>query len=158
MWLAAFLWVSVTYLVSTPETESTPTAATPDHMPTVDVSHPQGLQIPCERDGTRVFISSADVAFVRADGHYTQVFTKEARHFCAWSITEANKRLIPQGFIRVHRSYVVNPLRVANFERSKDRGACHFDGAHLPPAPVSRANLRDVQDRLAANAGAVRAV
>ena len=155
MIFGTFLWVSTAYLTpavadrSDDGDESQPASVT---------TPPSVLRIPCQQDGGKIFVTSEDVVFVRADGHYTQVFTKEARHFCAWSITEANKRLIPQGFIRVHRSYVVNPLRVANFERSKDRGACHFDGAHLPPAPVSRANLRDVQDRLAANAGAVRVV
>ena len=67
----ACLWVSVTYLVAprdtklTPANESTPPEA--DKM--------AGLQVPCERDGAKVFVRSSDVLFVRADGHYTQVYT-----------------------------------------------------------------------------------
>ena len=94
---------------------------------------------------------------MRADGHYTQIYTASERLFCAWPITEASKRLLPAGFLQTHRSYLVNPSRVARFERSKDKGRCLFDGNDLPPAPVSRSKLKAIQDALASQVGAVRA-
>ena len=104
-----------------------------------------------------MFVSSEDVIFLRADGHYTQVYTTEDRLFCAWTVTEATKRLLPLGFLQTHRSYLVNPTRVARFERTKDKGRCLFDQADLPPAPVSRSKLNTIQDALAAHVGAARA-
>ncbi len=143
----ACLWVSVTYLI----TPQTPTP--PDSKPEPIAR----LQIPCERDGGKVFIAPGDVSFVRADGHYTQVYTDKERLFCTWPVTEATKRLLPVGFLQTHRSYLVNPERVLRFERTKDKGRCVFSGDDLPPAPVSRSKLKAIQDALASQVGAIRA-
>lgn len=149
----ACLWVSVTYLIS-PEGDA-PTATSPVAAPETQTM--AGLQIPCERDGAKVFIRSGDVLFVRADGHYTQVYTDAERLFCVWPVTEASKRLMPLGFLQTHRSYLVNPSRVARFERTKDKGRCFFEGGDLPPAPVSRSKLKTIQDALAAQISAIHA-
>ncbi|SPJ30879.1 CO-responsive transcriptional regulator RcoM [Falsiruegeria mediterranea M17] len=138
----AFLWVGSTYLMpapARPEITDPPLAPAPDPLP-------HDTRIPCERDGGKVFIPAADVAFVRADGHYTQVYTDTERHFCVWPITEATKRLTSNGFIKVHRSYIVNPNKVSRFERAKDKGRCTFEPASLPPVPVSRSHLKEAQD------------
>jgi NO-binding membrane sensor protein with MHYT domain len=137
----ACLWVSVTYLVVPADSTGKDEPASPD---TAD-----SLQIPCERDGRKVFVRAEDVSFMRADGHYTQVYTTDERLFCAWSVTEAHKRLLPLGFLQTHRSYLVNPRRVSKFERTKEKGRCLFDGENLPPAPVSRSKLKLVQKALA---------
>lgn len=144
----ACLWVSVTYLIA-------PTAEREELVEEgVDLS--PRLQIPCERDGGKVFIAPSDVAFVRADGHYTQVYTNDERLFCVWPVTEATKRLLPAGFLQTHRSYLVNPDRVSRFERTKDKGRCVFSGTDLPPAPVSRSKLKAIQDALASQVSAAR--
>ena len=144
----ACLWVSVTYLVVPGQ------KIIEDGEVALDTNR---IQIPCERDGRRVFIWSSDVQFVRADGHYTQVYSTTDRLFCAWPVTEATKRLEPAGFLQTHRSYLVNPSRVARFERTKDKGRCIFENADSPPAPVSRAKLKVTQDALASQASAVGA-
>jgi NO-binding membrane sensor protein with MHYT domain len=145
----ACLWVSVTYLVSP---QSAKLTASDVAQTTV-----RRLLIPCERDGRRVFIAPDEVSFVRADGHYSQVYTDNDRLFCVWPVTEATKRLVPLGFLQTHRSYLVNPERVSRFERSKDKGRCVFLAPNLPPAPVSRSKLKTIQDTLASQVGAIRA-
>lgn len=150
----AFLWVSTTYL------EATDTSAPEDAEHRVDTPQPTqaALQIPCEREGAKVYIAPRDVAFVRADGHYTQVYTPGDRLFCVWTITEATKRLLKAGFVQTHRSYLVNPGMVARFERTKDKGRCTFANEELPPVPVSRSKLKDIQMLLSDQSGATRAV
>lgn len=147
----ASLWVSVTYL-EPPAPPASPAAPEPQPVAAAPM-----VQLPCERDGGKVFVRASDVLFVRADGHYTQVYTTSERLFCAWPVTEAAKRLLPAGFLQTHRSYLVNPARVARFERTKDKGRVLFDGEDIPPAPVSRSKLRLVQDELAAQPGAIGA-
>lgn len=147
----ACLWVGVTYLPRPADDAEPPQAK---DRPETEA---QLLQVPCERDGGKVFVSAKDVVFVRADAHYTQVYTQDERLFCVWSVTEATKRLGPLGFLQTHRSYLVNPEHIVRFERTKDSGKCVFGGAETPPAPVSRSKLKAIQDALASQVGAVRA-
>lgn len=147
----ACLWVSVTYLVPPKSDDLAETSASS----LLRTNDDHGLKIPCERDSRKIFIRPDDVRLVRADGHYTQVYTKDERLFCVWPVTEASKRLLPVGFLHTHRSYLVNPRHVARFERTKDKGRCIFSGADSPAAPVSRSKLKVVQDALTSQVGAV---
>ena len=72
----AFLWVGATYLV--------PAEGPPVEPGAAPSEAPPRLSIPCESDGNKVFVRAEDVAFVRADGHYTQVYTDNDRYFCVW--------------------------------------------------------------------------
>ncbi|MEL6523795.1 MAG: MHYT domain-containing protein [Pseudomonadota bacterium] len=148
----AFLWAGVTYLVPAPAVSSEPAniEVEPEESAVPVQADPVPTRIPCEKDGRKVFIAPVDVAFIRADGHYTQVYTTDGRLFCVWPITEATKRLEPKGFVKVHRSYLINPDQVASFERSKDNGKCTFRVDSLPDVPVSRSNLKSVQTVLGA--------
>lgn len=142
----AFLWVGTTFLASDGGSGAGPEAA-----------GPEPFAIPCERDGAKVFLRAEDVAFIRADGHYTQVHSANDRLFCAWPITEVINRLTPKGFVQVHRSYVVNPSKIVQFKRVKDKGSLTFASDSLPPAPVSRSKVKEVQQLLAAQHGTIRA-
>lgn len=137
----AFLWVGTAYLIPAQESGADRDGNTPP--PAEAASRTETLRIPCEREGNKVFVPASDVVFVRADGHYTQVYTTTEKYFCVWPITQATKRMVPAGFIKVHRSYLVNPAKVVRFERSKDKGQCRFGGDTLPPVPVSRSHLKD---------------
>ena len=152
-----FLWVSVTYLVARPQqadADHHKPALAPEPEPEPAPIPAVELQIPCERDGAKVYVSPDDVVLVRADGHYTQVYTERDRLFCVWPITQAIKRLVPAGFLQMHRSYLVNPSKVSRFERAKDKGRCLFATDDLPPAPVSRSKLKEIQDALSAQPSA----
>ncbi|TCL10296.1 NO-binding membrane sensor protein with MHYT domain [Shimia isoporae] len=143
----AFLWVGTTYLEPAHSGMAQEVTFTPEYSAkdSQTANEPAIVRIPCERDGGKVFVAAPDVVFVRADGHYTQVYTTTDKYFCVWPITEAVKRLVPTGFLRVHRSYLVNPQKVVRFERGKDKGQCTFGENNLPPVPVSRSNLKDAQ-------------
>lgn len=165
---ATCLWVSVTYLETPAPSPALSPDANPDSSPLIptdpEADTPQSiapatplLQIPCEREGNKIFVSADDVAFIRADGHYTQVYTDQDQLFCSWPITQARKRLIPLGFLQTHRSYVVNPAKVARFEKSKDKGRCLFESENMPPAPVSRSHLKTIQTVLLQSQGATGA-
>ena len=105
-------------------------------------------QIPYQKEGQTRFVDPASVAVIRAEGHYTQLYTDSERLFCAWSITEAEKRLSPGPFIKTHRSYLINPEHVSGFKRMKDNGVCYFETATLLKVPVSRSRLKMVRDTL----------
>jgi diguanylate cyclase len=144
---AAFLLTGVTFApeaVPAPAVPAQTVAETP--VPLAPV--PGATRIPYERENRIFFLDAAQVAAVRAEGHYTILYHRAEKLFCPWSISEAEKRLTP-GFLRVHRSYLINPRLVTGFERLKDTGLCFFDG--VEPAmkvPVSRSHLTAVREAL----------
>ena len=151
--LCLFLWVSATFLsphvlkteqIEDKKVSGEGTKFSPQH-------------IPCERDGLKVFIALKDVLAIRADGHYSQVYTEKERYFCVWPITEVNRRLQSFGFIKVHRSYIVNPARVDRFERLKDKGFCVFGTPLTPKVPVSRSKLKEAQAAIISTPGVIGA-
>ncbi len=146
----AFLWMGVTFFApTTADGEQEPVAVNMlKKLQTMPEPTPASIRIPCEHNGVTKLIDPSEVVFVQADGHYTNVFTKDAKHFCVWPIAEAFTRLSAAGFIRTHRSYLVNPAQVNGFERLKDTGVCQFSAPHLPSVPVSRSHLKGVREVL----------
>ncbi|WP_417205383.1 MHYT domain-containing protein [Antarctobacter sp.] len=107
------------------------------------------VSVPFEKDGRTQFLDAGAIAAVRAEGHYTVLYSGRAKLFCPWSISEAARRLGPAGLIRTHRSYLVNPAFVTEFRRTKDTGLCFFEAVEsLPKVPVSRSRLSGVRDVL----------
>lgn len=141
----AFLLTGITFVGPGPE------AATPQIQPEFDPQPTAPLRagVPYEREGQTFFAEPTQVAAIRAEGHYTVLYVDDEKLFCPWSITEAETRLKPDGFLKAHRSYLVNPKHVSSFERHKDNGTCYFDGvAALAKVPVSRSRLTDIRDAL----------
>ena len=151
--LCLFLWVSATFLsphVLKPK-------QTDDEKVLGEGTKVVPQHIPCERDGLKVFITLRDVLAIRADGHYSQVYTEKEKYFCVWPITEVNRRLESFGFIKVHRSYIVNTARVDRFERLKDKGYCVFGTPLAPRVPVSRSKLKAAQAAIISTPGVIGA-
>ena len=151
--LCLFLWVSATFL--------SPHVLKPKQIDDEKVLGEESKvvpqHIPCERDGLKVFITLRDVLAIRADGHYSQVYTEKEKYFCVWPITEVNRRLESFGFIKVHRSYIVNTARVDRFERLKDKGYCVFGTPLAPRIPVSRSKLKAAQAAIISTPGVIGA-
>ncbi len=125
--------------------------AVSDLQHTVDVASEPTLtiKIPYERLKQILFVDSGDVGAIRADGRYTQLYTRDGVKFCPWSITEAENRLIGARFYRSHRSYLINIMAVAGFEKHRDSGVCRFEGfTQLTQVPVSRARVNELTEEL----------
>jgi NO-binding membrane sensor protein with MHYT domain len=109
------------------------------------------LVVPYEKHGRTQFLEAAKIAAIRAEGHYTILYTGAEKLFCPWSISEAQKRLEGGQFLRAHRSYLINPTHVTEFKRLKDTGACFFAQVDaLAKVPVSRSRLAEVRAALGA--------
>jgi len=124
------------------------------HRPAGDTPGPQppgpaARPVPYEQNGRTLFASPSQIAAFRAEGHYTIVYVGTERVFCPWSISEAETRLAPHGFLRAHRSYLLNPAHVSAFERKKDGGIAYFERvAALDKVPVARSRLPDIRAAL----------
>jgi len=98
-------------------------------------------------DGTH-FIDVADVRSVRADAHYTRVHDGMRERMSPWSISEAEARLDPALFVRVHRSHIVSIPHVTFIHKEGDGAVVELDGPAPHRVPVSRAKIAELKVQL----------
>ena len=147
----AFLLTSVTFIAqNNPATTGPHTrSGQADDIPTPGAVADLAAGVPYEKDGQTHFAPHQKVAAIRAEGHYTLLYVADEKLFCPWTITDAQSRLAPTGFLRAHRSYLINPRHVSRFERTKDTGTCFFDEvSSLSKVPVSRSRIGSVREAL----------
>ncbi|HTH16518.1 MAG TPA: LytTR family DNA-binding domain-containing protein [Magnetospirillum sp.] len=87
------------------------------------------------------------IMFLEAEGHYTRVHTGDGQRFCQLSFSELVRRLDPAGFLRVHRSYIINLRHAEAISRADGAWAIIMAGGAR--VPVSRARVELVRRRLA---------
>ncbi len=105
--------------------------------------------IPIECDGRKVQIDPSEIVVIHADAHYTRLHDGKRDYFCPLSISEAEQKLDPKVFNRVHRSHIVNLTKVMNFKRAGDGGVLYLDGQDNQTVPVSRSRWSLVKTKLA---------
>lgn len=102
------------------------------------------------RSGAKnLVVSAADVEWLEADDNQVVVHCRGGRYETRGTLTEVAARLDARHFIRIHRSLVVQLVRVREVQRSP-LGSMHLvlaDGTRLP---VSRRQRTEVLTRLGA--------
>lgn len=69
------------------------------------------------RDGSRVvLIEPADIVWVEAAGNYVEIHTAGAAHLARGTLAGFVEKLGPRGFVRIHRSRLVNKAKVKAFK------------------------------------------
>jgi two-component system LytT family response regulator len=66
--------------------------------------------------GRGVFVRIADIDYVEALGNYARIHAGGARHMLRERMAVLEQRLAPHGFVRVHRSAIVNVERIVSLE------------------------------------------
>lgn len=106
------------------------------------------LRIPLEGADGMHFIKTADVRSVSADTHYTMVHDGSRERMSPWSISEAEARLDPALFLRVHRSHIVGISHVAFVRKEGEGAVVELDGPVRHLVPVSRPRIAELRARL----------
>lgn len=69
------------------------------------------------RDGRRGhFVPMADVLWVESFGNYARVHTTSARYLHRATMGRLAEQLAPHGFVRIHRSVIVNTARIVRLQ------------------------------------------
>lgn len=55
-----------------------------------------------------IAVDVKDILYVQADDNYATLFTNRGKHIVSHTLKSVEEKLLPHGFIRVHRSYLVN--------------------------------------------------
>ena len=87
------------------------------------------------------------VCCIKAEGHYSTLFTETERYLCNLSLSDLENRIDDRLFVRVHRSYIVNMRCAKAFEKSEEQ--CHLlldhrDGLKIPVSKRHIALLKDL--------------
>lgn len=71
-------------------------------------SRGQSARIAIKNNGRILFIDTSDVLAVAAQGNYVSLETESHTHLLRESISTMAEKLEPYGFVRIHRSVLVN--------------------------------------------------
>lgn len=106
------------------------------------------MRLSVERRGKRAFIPVEDIACIEAKADYASATTADGTYLVSESISSLERRLEPQGFMRVHRSFLVNLDDVHDIEVSRSgHMELRLDRVGLA-IPVSRRRAAEVKARL----------
>jgi len=115
-------------------------------------THPAGLTrvdddptIPVELAGTTRMLPRSAVRWVEAQGDYARLHTADGSHLVRVPLATLADRWADAGFVRIHRSYLVQLRLIAELRLANSGYVVVVDGAELP---VSRRHTRELKDKL----------
>ncbi len=150
--VATFLIFGFALLAAIPE-PAPAGAAVPTGEPDspVPVGDPGGrlVKLPVTHNKTTLLLDPEDVVCIKAEAHYTTVYTPEGGYFCALSLSVLEERLDPELFLRVHRSHIVNMRHAKSFERLNEQAVIVLgEDEAARRIPVSRGKVRQLKTAL----------
>jgi len=101
--------------------------------------------IPVELAGTTRMLPRSSVRWVEAQGDYARLHTSEGSHLVRVPLATLAERWSDSGFVRIHRSYLVQIRLIDELRMANSGYVVVLDGTELP---VSRRHTRDLKDRL----------
>ncbi len=105
-----------------------------------DVPSQPFFKLPVSMKDRVALLDIDQVAFLRAEGHYSHVHTSTERYFCNLPLAQLEPRL-PERFVRVHRSYIVNIARASGVSNRDSQLVIATEGEPGHEIPVSRNNV-----------------
>lgn len=103
-----------------------------------------------ELAGTTRLIGIGDIRYVEAHGDYARLYTATSSHLVRVPMGILEERWGAQGFVRVHRSYLVATAHISEL-RADSRGG-HVVLVEGKLLPVSRRHSRELKERLVGRA------
>lgn len=138
--------------------DSTPHVPTESDHEAAPTEWPHGLHhdmtLSINNRGKTQYISVGRILFISADGHYAKIGYHDEKsgefttHFCERTLSTVLTMLQDKGFIRVHRSHIVNLNHVEGHNKKGENGEIIFDLASAPQIPISRSQYSKFCDRL----------
>jgi DNA-binding LytR/AlgR family response regulator len=101
--------------------------------------------IPVELAGTTRMLPRSAVQWVEAQGDYARLHTVDGSHLVRISLATLADRWAEAGFVRIHRSYLVQLKLIGELRLTNNGYVVLIGGRELP---VSRRHTRELKDRL----------
>lgn len=105
----------------------------------------EDVSIPVELAGVTKMLPRSAVRWVEAQGDYARLHTAGGSHLVRVPLATLAERWADAGFVRIHRSYLVQIRLIGELRLTNNGYVVIVDGAELP---VSRRHTRELKDRL----------
>jgi two-component system response regulator LytT len=102
-----------------------------------------------QRGGATKLVARSSILYVKAEGDYVRIVSDEGRFLVRGALSDIERRWVPFGFARVHRSYIAN-LRRATELRPELGGTATIVLADGTEIPVARRQVAELRRRLRA--------
>ncbi len=100
--------------------------------------------IAVELGGVTRFVNRRDIRYVEAQGDYARLHTHRGSHLVRIPLATLEQRWEEHGFLRIHRSLLVNTAHVDEIRADHGRFTVVVDGAELRAARRHSARLREL--------------
>ena len=85
----------------------------------------------------------ADILYCQADDNYTRIFLENSEKLVSKTLKHFEDILSDKGFARVHKSFLVNIMRITKYRKGKGGSVLLSNGKELMVAPSRKAALLD---------------
>ncbi len=105
--------------------------------------------IPVELAGVTRFVARSGIRYVEAHGDYARLHTQSDSHLLRMPLSTLEERWAEAGFLRIHRSLLVNTRHVREIRSEAGRASVVVDGPDGPvELQVARRHTRELRDTL----------
>jgi len=98
-----------------------------------------------KRDDRVLVLQPEEINWIESDGDYVRIHVANDTHFTRMKLAEIERRLAPEGFVRIHRCRIVNLAQVKEF-RPLSRGTSVVVMKNGTRLDASYAHLKEMQD------------
>ncbi len=112
---AAFLFIGYSYAIYEWGLAAREKFVSTEKKEALQFEHP----ITIRSGGTTVHLLTTDILYLEANGEYVNYHTVNGNYLCFQRMKQAERELKAHAFVRVHRSYIVNPEHVQTSTHSE---------------------------------------
>lgn len=102
-------------------------------------------KLPVYKHNRVILVDLDAVVHLKAEAHYTTVYTEREQYFCNLSLSDLEGRLDKEKFICVHRSHMINISFAKSFEKVDDQCTIIVETPDEVAIPVSRSNVKKLK-------------
>jgi len=106
------------------------------------------FKLPVYKDKQVLLIDLEAVSAIKAEGHYSTLYTDDENYLCNLSLSDLEDRIKSEHFLRVHRSYIVNLQYAKAFEKVEEHCYLILDFKDGMRIPISRSNVSTIKEYL----------
>jgi DNA-binding LytR/AlgR family response regulator len=122
--------------------------------PAPAITQPETICLKSYRDFQ--YLNTRDILYLKADNNTTEFVMKDGSLVNAYKTLKTFENQLPEGFVRIHQSYIVNTNYISGISYGKSVCTLNLHNLQLPFSKSYKTNVDIVKDHLSKNT--IRAV